>query len=79
VKICLWFLVANYFLVIFDVSVHRSDEYSILATYYIFYPFVLVLSIVCEVVFIAKKQWVYTTINAVLGVATVVIADYLGR
>ncbi len=78
-KKCLWFLVANYLLVLFDVLIYRSDEYSILALYYIFYPFVLMLGVVCEVVFFAKKQWVYAAINATLGITTVVIADYLGR
>lgn len=78
-KICLWFLVANYVLVLIDVAVHRSDEYSTQALFYNLYPYVLVPSVVCEAVFIAKKQWGYAAINATLGIITVVIADYLGR
>ncbi|WP_323883700.1 hypothetical protein [Aeromonas hydrophila] len=78
-KKCFWFLVLNYLLVLFDVLIYRSNEYSILALYYIFYPFVLMLGVIVEAVFIVKKQWVYAVINAALGIATVVIADYLGR
>jgi hypothetical protein len=79
VKKCFWFLVLNYLLVLFDVLIYRSNEYSILALYYIFYPFVLMLGVIVEAVFIVKKQWAYAVINAALGIATVVIADYLGR
>lgn len=78
-KKCFWLLVLNYLLVLFDVLIYRSNEYSILALYYIFYPFVLMLGVIVEAVFIVKKQWVYAVINAALGIATVVIADYLGR
>lgn len=78
-KKCFWFLVLNYLLVLFDVLIYRSNEYSILALYYIFYPFVLMLGVIVEAVFIVKKKWVYAVINAALGIATVVIADYLGR
>lgn len=78
-KKCFWFLVLNYLLVLFDVLIYHSDEYSILALYYIFYPFALMLGVIAEAVFIIKRQWVYAVINATLGIATIVIADTLGR
>ncbi|TNI53807.1 hypothetical protein CF126_16105 [Aeromonas dhakensis] len=73
------FFIANYLLVLFDVLIYHSDEYSILALYYIAYPFILMLGLVCEVVFIVKRLWAYAAVNGVLGVTTVVVADYLGR
>ncbi|PHS82571.1 hypothetical protein AAW02_22450 [Aeromonas dhakensis] len=78
-KKCLWFLIANYLLVLFDMLIYHSDEYSVLTLYYIVYPFILMFGVVCEVVFIFKRQWGYAAVNGVLGVTTVVIADYLGR
>ncbi len=78
-KKCLWFLIANYLLVLFDMFIYHSDEYSVLTLYYIVYPFILMFGLVCEVVFIFKRQWGYAAVNGVLGVTTVVIADYLGR
>ncbi len=78
-KKCFWLLIVNYLLVLFDIFIYHSDEYSALNLYYIVYPFVLMFGLVCEVVFIIKKKWGYAAVNGVLGVATVVIADYLGR
>lgn len=78
-KRCLLFFIANYLLVLFDVLIYHSDEYSILALYYIVYPFILMFGLVCKVAFIVKRQWAYAAVNGLLGVTTVVIADYLGR
>lgn len=78
-KKCLWFLIANYLLVLFDMLIYHSDEYSVLTLYYIVYPFILMFGLACEVAFIVKREWAYAAVNGVLGVTTVVIADYLGR
>ncbi len=71
------FLIMNYLFVIADTLVFKVDEYSILSFYYFFYPFILLGGILCELWFLQKGRFFYATINGILGVGTVLLANYI--
>lgn len=71
------FLVVNYLFVLADTLVFKVDECSILFFYYFFYPFILLAGILCELWFIQCGRCGYAAINGLLGVGSVLLANYI--